>query len=79
MEVEKKGGNSELVLKYHVDGRQKSLGPNAGPLQIYKYCVFEERAKKKIARYSLIFKMESLPWDFIAFEVFFPRPPELRR
>lgn len=47
MEVEKKGGNSELVLKYHVDGRQKSLGPNAEPLQIYKYCVLEERAKKK--------------------------------
>lgn len=45
----------------------------------YTNTVYLKKEQKKIARYSLIFKMESLPWDFIAFEVFFPRLPELRR
>lgn len=48
----------------------------------YKYTntvYLEKGQKKKIACYSLIFKIESLPWDFTAFEVFFPRLPELLR
>ena len=55
------------------------MGPNARPVQMDKYCVFGERAKTKKKMLFFNFKMESLPWDFSAFEVFFPRLLELLR